>query len=59
LFARNQQVSDTRALLDNRPDGHEADSHATFESDLLAKHHAERNFIKLMSGDPATHPARR
>lgn len=37
----------------------EADSHTTFESDLLAKHHAKRNFIKLMSGDPATHSARR
>jgi uncharacterized Zn finger protein len=31
--------------------GGQADGQATFESDLLAKHHAKRNFIKLMSGD--------
>lgn len=29
--------------------GGEADGQATFESGLLAKHHAKRNFIKLMS----------
>jgi uncharacterized Zn finger protein len=39
--------------------GGEADGQATFESDLLAKHHAKRNFIKLMSGDTATHRIRR
>jgi uncharacterized Zn finger protein len=33
--------------------GGEADGQAIFESDLLAKHHAKRNFIKLMSGDTA------
>jgi uncharacterized Zn finger protein len=36
--------------------GGEANGQATFESDLLAKHHAKRNFIKLMSGD--TRPPR-
>jgi hypothetical protein len=39
--------------------GGEADGQATFESDLLAKHHAKRNFIKLMSGDTATHRVRK
>jgi uncharacterized Zn finger protein len=39
--------------------GGEADGQAAFESDLLAKHHAKRNFIKLMSGDTATHRIRR
>jgi uncharacterized Zn finger protein len=39
--------------------GGEADGQATFESDLLAKHHAKRNFIKLMSDDTATHRIRR
>lgn len=39
--------------------GGEADSHATFESDLLAKHHAKRNFIKLMADDTVTHRIRR
>lgn len=38
--------------------GGEADGQAAFESDLLAKHHAKRNFIKLMSGDTATHRIR-
>jgi uncharacterized Zn finger protein len=36
--------------------GGEAEGQAAFESDLLAKHHAKRNFIKLMSGD--TRPRR-
>jgi hypothetical protein len=39
--------------------GGEAGGQATFESDLLAKHHAKRNFIKLMSNDTATHRIRR
>jgi uncharacterized Zn finger protein len=39
--------------------GGETDGQVAFESDLLARHHAKRNFIKLMSGDPATHPAPR
>jgi uncharacterized Zn finger protein len=39
--------------------GGEAEGQAAFESDLLAKHHAKRNFIKLMSGDTATHRIRR
>jgi uncharacterized Zn finger protein len=39
--------------------GGEADGQAAFESDLLAKHHAKRNFVKLMSGDAATHRIRR
>lgn len=39
--------------------GGEADGQATFESDLLAKHHAKRNFIKLMSDDTATQRIRR
>jgi uncharacterized Zn finger protein len=39
--------------------GGEADGQAAFESDLLAKHHAKRNFIKLMSDDTATHRIRR
>jgi uncharacterized Zn finger protein len=39
--------------------GGEAEGQATFESDLLAKHHAKRNFIKLMSGDTATHRIRK
>jgi hypothetical protein len=39
--------------------GGEADGQAAFESDLLAKHHAKRNFIKLMSGATATHRIRR
>jgi hypothetical protein len=39
--------------------GGETNGQATFESDLLAKHHAKRNFIKLMSGDTATHRIRR
>jgi uncharacterized Zn finger protein len=39
--------------------GGEADGQATFESDLLAKHHAKRNFVKLMSGDTTTHRIRR
>ena len=39
--------------------GGEASGQAAFESDLLAKHHAKRNFIKLMSGDTATQRIRR
>jgi uncharacterized Zn finger protein len=39
--------------------GGEADGQAAFESDLLAKHHAKRNFIKLMSGDTANDRMRR
>jgi tetratricopeptide (TPR) repeat protein len=39
--------------------GGEAGGQATFESDLLAKHHAKRNFIKLMSGDTAPRRIRR
>jgi hypothetical protein len=39
--------------------GGEADGQAAFESDLLAKHHAKRNFIKLMSGDTAIDRIRR
>jgi uncharacterized Zn finger protein len=34
--------------------GGEASGQAAFESDLLANHHAKRNFVKLMSGDTAT-----
>jgi uncharacterized Zn finger protein len=39
--------------------GGEADGQAAFESDLLVKHQAKRNFIKLMSGDTATRRIRR
>jgi uncharacterized Zn finger protein len=39
--------------------GGETDGQAAFESDLLAKHHAKRNFIKLMSDNTATHRIRR
>jgi uncharacterized Zn finger protein len=39
--------------------GGEADGQAAFENTLLAKHHAKRNFIKLMSDEPAKHRARR
>jgi uncharacterized Zn finger protein len=39
--------------------GGESNGQATFESDLLAKHHAKRNFIKLMSGDTAADRIRR
>jgi hypothetical protein len=39
--------------------GGEVDGQAAFESDLLAKHHAKCNFIKLMSGDTAARRMRR
>ena len=39
--------------------GGETRDQATFVINLLAKHHAKRNFIKLMSDDPASRQIRR
>jgi hypothetical protein len=59
----NQNYAEAQRLIKRMriiaEQGGEADGQATFESDLLAKHHAKRNFVKLMSGDTATHRIRR
>jgi uncharacterized Zn finger protein len=56
-YAEAQQLIKRMRIIAER--GGEADNQATFENTLLAKHHAKRNFVKLMSGDPANHRARR
>jgi hypothetical protein len=48
-YAEAQRLIKQMRIIAER--GGEADGQAAFESDLLAKHHAKRNFIKLMSGD--------
>jgi uncharacterized Zn finger protein len=61
--AGNQSYEEAHRLIKRMriiaEQGGAADGQAAFESDLLAKHHAKRNFIKLMSGDTATPRIRR
>lgn len=47
-YAEAQRLIKRMRIIAER--GGETDGQAAFESDLLAKHHAKRNFIKLMSG---------
>jgi uncharacterized Zn finger protein len=56
-YAEAQRLIERMRIIAEQ--GDEADGQANFESDLLAKHHAKRNFIKLMSDNPATHGIRR
>jgi uncharacterized Zn finger protein len=59
----NQNYAEAQRLIKRMriiaKQGGEANGQATFESDLLAKHHAKRNFIKLMSGETAAHRIQR
>jgi uncharacterized Zn finger protein len=59
----NQNYAEAQRLIKRMriiaEQGGEANGQATFESDLLAKHHAKRNFIKLMSGEAANDRIRR
>jgi uncharacterized Zn finger protein len=59
----NQNYAEAQQLIKRMritaEQGGEANGQAAFESDLLAKHHAKRNFIKLMSGETANDRIRR